>query len=252
MSVASEVNIIGEAFRDGLLAILSRKLVGVYLYGAVAFPDTAPTGDIDYHVILEEPLTDKEQVALEALHESLARRFSFPGAALDGYYLLLEDARRETPPKSQMWGGAIDHSWALHREHIRAGRRIVLYGRDPNDIYQPAKWPEIESALFGELDFVAKHLHDYPDYCILNLCRLMYSFETGDVVVSKAMAAEWAAEAFPVWRQSINLAWKSYPGQWTPDEGELMIADIDKLLAFAQERIQENIRARERKGDAGV
>lgn len=252
MSVASEVNTIGEAFRDGLLAILGSKLVGVYLYGAAAFPENAPTGDIDFHVILKEELSEDERVALRNLHASLARQFPPLGAELDGYYLLLEDARRETPPKSQMWGGAIDHSWALHREHIRAGRRIVLYGRDPNDIYQPANWPEIESALFGELDFVAKHLHDYPDYCILNLCRLMYSFETGDVVVSKAMAAEWAAKAFPLWRQFINLAWKSYPGQWTPDEGELMIADIDKLLAFAQERIRENIRARERKGDAGV
>ena len=91
-----------------------------------------------------------------------------------------------------MWNGAIDHSWALHREHIRAGRRVILYGPDPDEIYPPAKWPEIESALLGELDFVEKHLHDYPDYCILNLCRLMYSFETSDVVVSKALAAELA------------------------------------------------------------
>lgn len=250
MNVAEEVRTIGEAFRDGLEAILGGKLVGVYLYGAVAFPEAAPTGDIDFHVILEEELTDEERSALQALHDSLARRFPPLGAALDGYYLLLKDARRETPPKSQMWTGATDHSWALHCEHIRAGRRIVLYGPDPNEIYPPMKWSEIECALLGELDFVEKHLREYPDYCILNLCRLMYSFETSKVVISKAMAAEWAYDTFPAWRRLIDLARKSYPGQWTAQEGELMLAGIDALLEFAQRRIQASRQARQIPGGA--
>jgi streptomycin 3"-adenylyltransferase len=249
MKVAEEVRTIGEAFRDGLEAILGVNLVGVYLYGAVAFPEALPTGDIDFHVILEERLTDEERSALQALHESLAGQFPPLGAAMDGYYLLLKDARRETPPKSQMWDGATDHSWALHRKHIRAGRRIILYGPDPNEIYPPAQWPEIESALCSELDFVEQHLGEYPDYCILNLCRLMYSFETGDVVVSKAMAAEWAFNAFPAWRSLIDLARKSYPGQWTRQEGKLMLAEIDGLLEFAQGRIQACKQARQSYGE---
>jgi hypothetical protein len=245
MKIAEDIIPIGEAFRDGLLAILGSKLIGVYLYGAVAFPESAPTNDIDYHVILKEALTEDERSALQALHKSLAERFPPLRAELDGYYLLLEDACRETPPRSQMWNGAIDHSWALHCEHIRAGRRIVLFGQNPDEIYPPAKWPEIEGALLGELDFVEKHLHDYPDYCILNLCRLMYSFETSDVVISKAMAAQWAYEALPDWRLYIDLARKSYAGLGTAQERELMLSEIDELLEFARVRIQASIQARQ-------
>jgi len=249
VNIAKEVRNIGEAFRDGLQASLGSKLVGVYLYGAVAFPEVAPIGDIDFHVILQEALTEGERSALKGLHESLAQRFPPLGSELDGYYLLLEDARKETPPRSQMWNGAIDHSWALHREHIRAGRRVILYGPDPDEIYPPAKWPEIESALLGELDFVEKHLHDYPDYCILNLCRLMYSFETSDVVVSKAMAAEWAYSALPAWRRYIDLARKSYAGQRTAQDRELMLNEIEGLLKFAQERIDASNQARQGSGE---
>jgi len=222
----------------------------VYLYGAVAFPESAATGDIDYHVILKGALTEDERSALHAFHESLARRFPPLGAELDGYYLLLNDACRETPPISQMWNGAIDHSWALHRAHIRAGQRIILYGPDPNEIYPPAQWPEIERALFGEFDFVEKHLYDYPDYCILNLCRLMYSFETSDVVVSKAMAAELAYDVLPFWRPYIDLARKSYAGQGTAQEREHMLAEIDGLLKFAQGHINVSLQARQGAGYA--
>ena len=166
MSISQEVSIIGEAFVDGLKRILGEKLHGAYIFGAAAFPDAVPTGDIDFHVILKSELTDDERSELESLHESLAEQFPPLGGELDGYYILLADARRETPPRSQMWRRATDDSWALHREHIRAGRHIVLHGPEPTEIYSPASWPEIETALCGELAYVEKHLREYPDYCI--------------------------------------------------------------------------------------
>lgn len=55
---AKDVRTIRDAFRDSLWAILRCKLVSVYLYGALAFPEAAPTGDIDFHVILKETLAD--------------------------------------------------------------------------------------------------------------------------------------------------------------------------------------------------
>ncbi len=48
-----EVNIITQAFVNGLIHILREKLHGVYIYGAAAFHDAVPTGDIDFHVILK-------------------------------------------------------------------------------------------------------------------------------------------------------------------------------------------------------
>jgi hypothetical protein len=161
---------------------------------------------------------------------------------MDGYYILLADARRKMPPTSQLWKRATDKSWALHREHIRAGRCIVLHGPEPGEIYQPASWPEIESALYGELDYVEKHLCECPDYCILNICRLVYSFETRDVVVSKARASDWAYDALSQWRRHIELARKSYARQATPEDRQFMLNEVGKFLDFARVRIERACR----------
>jgi hypothetical protein len=238
MTTQAQVTHIADAFREGLQGILKTKLYGAYIYGAAAFPDAVPTGDVDFHVILTEPLTSGERAALEALHEDLGRRFPPLGVDMDGYYILLEDAQRPTPPQSHMWARAVDTSWALHRAHIRAGRCIVLHGPDPSEIYPPATWPELEAALSSELSYVEKHLDEYPDYCILNLCRLIYSFETRDAVVSKAAAASWAIDALPAWTRAVDLARSTYPGQATPEERQVLQGEASRLFAFAQARIE--------------
>ena len=230
---------LAESFRDGLRRVLGAKLVGAYIYGAAAFPDDAPTGDVDFHVIVEDELTAGERTALDELHKALARQFPPLGAGMDGYYILLDDARRTSPPQSQMWRRATDNAWALHREHIRAGRHIVLHGPDPKTIYPPATWDEIEAALWGEMAFVESHLEAHPDYCILNLCRLIYSFATGDVVVSKAAAAEWAWTHLPAWRRHVELARKSYAGEATEEEMAFMVSEVGGFFEFARERIEQ-------------
>ena len=53
-----------QAFLHGLRAALGDKLYGVYLYGAVAFPETVHTADIDFHVNLKGPLTEEQHAAL--------------------------------------------------------------------------------------------------------------------------------------------------------------------------------------------
>jgi hypothetical protein len=237
MAYSQQINLITQAFVTGLRGILADKLFGAYIYGAAAFPDTLPTGDIDFHVILTGPLTAGESAGLENLHASLAERFPPLGAELDGYYILLDDARRPAPPQSQMWQHAIDNSWALHRAHVLTGRCIVLQGPPPVEIYPSASWSEIETALDWEIDYVEQHLQDYPDYCILNLCRLVYSFETRDVVISKAAASDWALAAFPEWTNSILLARKSYAREATPADRAVMLAEVPRFLEFAKSRI---------------
>ncbi|KPJ59777.1 MAG: hypothetical protein AMJ46_09805 [Latescibacteria bacterium DG_63] len=238
MMSREQVSVVGNTFVRGLRRILGEKLYGLYIYGAAAFPDSLPAGDIDFHVILKSGLTDHERSELESFHEFLAEHHPPLGGKMDGYYILLADARGEIPPRSQMWGGATDESWALHCEHVRAGRCIVFYGPEPAEIYPRASWPKLERALYWELDYVEKHLHEYPDYCILNLCRLLYSFETRDVVISKAQAADWACDVLPEWRRHIELARKSYARQLEPGDRQFMLAEVGRFLEFARARIE--------------
>jgi predicted nucleotidyltransferase len=245
---AERIDTICREFTEALRRILGEKLHGAYVYGAAAFPDDLPTGDIDFHVILAEELTEDERSELESFHASLATRY--PGLGdLDGYYLLLGDARRESPPRSRLWGRAVDSSWALHRAHILAGRHVVLHGPDPREIYPPASWTEIEEALRGELAYVEGHLGEYPDYCILNLCRLIRTYETRDAVLSKAGASEWALGALPEWSRHVGLARKSYRGEATEEDRQFMVAEAPRFLAFAKERIERARPAAPREGE---
>lgn len=240
MSIPSEIRNLCEALLDGLNTALGEKLHGVYLYGGLAFPDGGATGDIDFHVILNDVLNDSEKSAMNKLHAALAQDYPPLGAELDGYYILLEEARRTMPPRHQLMDDVVDNSWALHRAHIRAGRCIVLQGPNPLQIYPEVSWSELERALQGELDYVEKHLAEYPAYCILNLCRLMYSFETRDVVVSKVGSARWAYEGFPNWRPHIEAARKSYEGRATAEERDLLKSEVKDFFDFSCGYIEES------------
>jgi len=107
MMSREQVSVVGNTFVRGLRRILGEKLYGLYIYGAAAFPDSLPAGDIDFHVILKSGLTDHERSELESFHEFLAEHHPPLGGKMDGYYILLADARGEIPPRSQMWGGPL-------------------------------------------------------------------------------------------------------------------------------------------------
>jgi len=228
---------ITQELLKGLKHILQEKLFAVYLYGAAAFPGLGAIHDIDFHVILRETLSEKEKQDLLSLHSSLGEQFPTLGQELDGYYILHEEALRTNPPRHQLSPGIVDESWALHREHMRAGRCIILHGPDPKDIFSPCSWQELELCLQAELRYIEEHLNEFPDYCILNLCRLMYSVSTRDVVVSKLMGAVWAEDIFPEWKPLIRAARKSYNRHVTSHEKKLLNSKIGAFLDFARIRI---------------
>ena len=227
-----------KVFLDGLQDVLGDNLYGVYLFGAVAFPETTSTKDIDFHVILAGLISEREHSGIKQMHDRLAEDYPPLGVGMDGYYLLLADAGETSRPMSQLAPNYIDDAWALHRAHIRAGRCIVLYGPDPRQIYPAATWAELERDLLEQMQFVEEHLVIYPAYCTLNLCRLMYSFEKWDVVISKAAAAEWALGRFAQWQDIIEAAQRDYGGCASAQDEELMMSEVKGLYRFADERIR--------------
>lgn len=227
-----------QAYTDGLKRALGNKLHALYVYGASVLPETVATGDVDFHVILEGSLVGSEKAAVLELHKRMATEYPPLGAELDAYYLLLEQARQSALPTHQLQTDIVDDSWALHRAHILAGRCVVLHGPEPSTIFPVPTWPEIERPLAGELAYVEQHLNQYPDYCILNLCRLMYSHRTSDVVTSKAAAGAWASEQFPQWRSIIELANQSYASGSSDEDRQTMRTEVNALLVFAHQQIQ--------------
>lgn len=231
------IRTICDALVAGLASTLNEKLYGIYLYGATVFEDGGPAQDIDLHIILTGPLSESEREAILDLHGRLAMTFPPLGAELDAYYILLEAARAPEPPQHQLRSDIYDNAWALHCAHVRAGYYTVLYGPKPDDIFPEPAWTAAEQALDHELDFVRANLR-FPAYCVLNLCRILYSFQTREVAVSKRFSGRWAGTRFPAWRPLIAAALRRYDGTSTAADDALMDNDLGRFLDFAEEQIK--------------
>jgi hypothetical protein len=237
-SLPDNIRAVCDALVSGLKEILVDKLYGVYMYGAAVFPDSGTITDIDSHVILNNSLNDIDRADIFHLYEELSKRFSFSGNNLDVWYILFNDAQKTRPPMHQLKTDMHDEWWALHCAHIRAGRYLALYGPEPLDIFPVPSWEEITAALDYEIEYIKKNLL-YPAYCVLNLCRIIYSFQKRDVVVSKRSSGIWASNVFPQWRPLIEAALNDYEGRATDNEKSRLQADINQFLAFASELIRE-------------
>jgi len=234
-----------EEFRDELFTVLAKNLVGAYLHGSIAFPGYEPHhGDIDFHVVIRRPLTGEEIRRLDHLHRTLAARFEF-GKRLDGFYIPLAKARKSEIPRGLVYGahgrihhGGSDDAWPLHREHLHASAYIRLRGPSPNRIFPTADRKSIRSALYRHLVYARKIIKSDAWWAVLNLCRLVYSFENGRVVVSKLGAARWALKRLPSkWRPVIRSAIKAYRGIETGADCAVLRGDSRKFLGFASIRI---------------
>ncbi|MDQ3871730.1 MAG: DUF4111 domain-containing protein, partial [Chloroflexota bacterium] len=226
---------LADDFLREVRGFLGERLHGLYLFGAVAFPESAgKIADLDFHAIVREPLDETDRSAVDDLHRSLYERHR--PIELDGYYILLDDARAKAPAPSQLrarGGWRRDWSWSLHREHLRAGRCVVLHGPKPADYYPPATWPELERALLREAWCARRWLPSHPAYAVLQFCRLLYSFTTRDVVVSKVSAARWARQTLAEWSRLIERAQAAYPTAGLP------VGEAKPFAAYTRQRIAE-------------
>ncbi len=205
-----DVVAVAAALRDGLEERLGDAFAGLFLYGAVAFPRPPRWSiDFDFHALLQRPPTPAEGAAIGDLYRSLAATSAL-GADLDGYLVLLEDARRAEPPVHQLDPSVRDEAWALHRAHVHAGRYFVIDGVDPRGLVPEPTWPELDKALRAELRFIESH-PDATAFGFLNGARILASYERRDVVLSKYEAAQWALTSLPdEWNPLLRAAVRRY------------------------------------------
>ena len=234
-----DVQIVCTGLRDGLKVTLGNNLYGIYLYGAAVFPEMKHIHDIDCHVVLKRPLTAREKSEIQQLHRGLADKYPVVGDDLDAWYILLGDTQQPSPPRHQVHPDLFDNSWALHHAHMRAGYCIILYGPEPEQVFPAPTWSELVAGLEAEQIFIEKHLSEYPDYCVLNLCRLIYSYRMKDVVISKQAAAEWAIDNLPAWRPLIEAALRSYAGEIDGEDNQLLESETERFYRFVCEIIKE-------------
>lgn len=227
-----------ESLHRGIGDILGDGFAGLFLYGAVAFPRPETwTIDVDFHVLVQRPFDDTERASLRALYATLAQASEL-GRELDGYYVLLHDAARSAPPRHQLDITMRDEAWALHRAHVLAGRYFLVAGADPRAIVLEPTWAELEAALRAELRFVETH-PDATAYGILNGARILYSFDTCDVVVSKYQAGHWALATLPSeWHDVVRAALRCYQGRATAGDARTLEATWAPFVAYVNRSLR--------------
>jgi hypothetical protein len=238
--IPADIQSICNSLLDGLRKTLNENLFGIYLYGAMVFPETRYIQDIDFHVILRRKLTIREKKAIKNLHNMLATKFPDLGNELDGYYILLSDAQTISTPWHQIYPNLPDESWPIHVAHMRAGYCIVLFGPEPSSFLPEPTWEDLVVGLKASLKHTLKYLDMHPDYCILNFCRILYSYRMKDVVVSKRTAAEWVIVSFHNWRKLVEAALRVYEreGQEQEKDRQLLESEIKNFYQFITGEIE--------------
>ena len=230
-----EVQQVVASWLDGLDTILGPRLHAAYMYGSWVFPGSW-VQDVDADVIVSDPFDDDDRTAVGELHDRL--RTTPPGDDMDIWYILLDEARGRALPQTQLRLGYRSRAWALHRAHIHAGACIPLRGPEPTAIVPEATWSEIDEALQSELDFVTEAQSRYPQFSVLNGCRVLWSYTSGDVVVSKQEASDWALGTLPSeWHTVIRAAQAVY-GRTASDEDTATLTErAEAFDEFVRERV---------------
>jgi hypothetical protein len=233
-----EIRKICGTLLDGLRKVLNRNLYGIYLYGAIVFPETRYIEDIDFHVILKSKLTSREKDDIKKLHERLNEQYPQFRDEFDGYYILVSDAKKTSTPWHQIYPDIPDESWPLHIAHMRAGYCIVLCGPEPKSFLPEPTWDELVVGLESSLNHTLKYIDIHPEYCICNFCRILYSFNKKNVVVSKRRATEWAQEQYPEWGELIMSATRSFEREESNEDRAFLQSKIREFHRFLRQKIE--------------
>ena len=228
--------------RDGLHDLLGPELVSLWAYGATTRPDRPKRlGDVDTHGVLQNRPGVLIADRIDELHAAIARDSEIEW---DSWYVLEEDARSAAPPIHALREELVDSSWSLHRAHWLAGEYVLLHGCAAADLVRPPTWAEMEAGLRGELSFITQSIEDGKTdagdtaYAVSNACRIIYSVENRDVVVSKRAAALWALEHMPAsWRPAIRAALRVYDGEDGEQDTALLQQSMPTIVAAAAERL---------------
>ncbi len=225
-------------------AILSGKLTGIYVHGSIAFGCFAwHRSDIDFLVVVNEPLTQDEKEALinvlleldgqtpskgfemSVILENVCSPFVYPTPyELHFSNFYIEKYKSDLPGQCRLMHGT-DKDLAAHITVTRAAG-FPLCGKPIGEVFAPVPRADYIDSLVYDVDNSAEEIASSPVYFTLNLCRVLTYLRNG-IVISKEQGGRWGEEYIPQYASLIRGALASYMN------GNKFVADIDELQDFA-------------------
>ena len=244
-----ELNTILEQLSSGVQSILGANLVGVYLHGSFAVGDSDEHSDVDFMVVIHQPLSAAEVTALQGLHERIYDQPSPWARHLEGSYFPQELLRWEDPARTRLWYldntsrvlEQSDHDnslvvrWQL-REH-----GISLAGPDPKTLLDPIPPADLRREVRGVMrDWGAEILAGRylitnrwaQPFAVISYCRMLQTLQTA-TIESKPAGVRWGLQHLdPRWADLIQRAWVDRPDPSTKYRTPADPADVQSTLEF--------------------
>ncbi|MBA2468878.1 MAG: DUF4111 domain-containing protein [Chloroflexia bacterium] len=199
---------------SGIDSILGDSLVAFWLTGSLTYGDfDRGSSDIDYLVVLEEPVTTTQRESLKALHADIGERYPDWRERIEGTYVTRDMLPNVLPPvqgRPYVNGGAFwepdppyGNEWLLNLYVLRE-RGIALIGPDPAGLIGPVAIEDVREA--SKRDLIEEWLPKADDpaafadshiqaYVTLTLCRILHR-AVHDGVASKRVASAWVKETY--------------------------------------------------------
>jgi len=194
--------------------LLEENLVGIYLHGSLAEGSFRwASSDIDFLAVVKEPPALEKKIALvqclfdmekdappKGLEMSVVlarycRQSPYP-IPFELHYSPMHRRAFEADPRGYcrtMHGE--DPDLSTHILSLCAHGRAVL-GPDIPRVFDQVKREDALSAMRQDLGGAAEHIHENPEYYILNLCRAL-AYRREGRVLSKRAGGEWALHSVP-------------------------------------------------------
>ncbi len=241
-TLPDDARIACEKLRSRLKDVLGADLTALWAFGALTFPDRSNRlSDVDTYAFLSRTPDGERAASISEIHDSIALELEIEW---DSWYVLESHARDRRPPRHMLREGLVDDAWALHRAHWLSGQYVRLHGCTPADLVRRPSWGELYEALQNELLHIERLVEEgrqdagHTAFMVWNACRIIYSLEIKNVVVSKRAAADWALDRMPVsWHAPIRAAGRVYDGKAESSDSCLLKSAIGRIVAATRDRI---------------
>jgi len=238
----------------GLAETLGDRLVGFYLTGSLTYGDfDRGSSDIDYLVVMNEPVSDGHRRALVTLHEAIGELHPEWRERIEGSYVTRDmrpDVRPPARGRPYLNQGAFwdpdppyGNEWLLNLYVLRACG-VALIGPEPETLIGPVAIEDVREA--SRRDLIDEWLPKADDpsffddshlqaYVTLTLCRILHR-AAHDGVASKRVASSWVKETYgEPWRSLVEKA-----EGWSHGEEMGSNAGVRDFIQFTAQILERN------------
>lgn len=246
-----DINKVLEQLKEGLVHILGKNLIGIYLSGSLTYGDFYPgRSDIDVFVVVKNPVSKKEFNDLKKFHEQIENNNQKWAKRIECQYIPLRMFEQTAPPKeSRPYLGEgkfhqdsrFGNEWIINN-HLLYNHGVTLVGPDFKTFIKPINIGDVQKACIEDLfnqwgpkindsEFF-KNSH-YHSYIILNLCRILYAVMLADTA-SKKVSTLWVQEKYPQWKTLIKEA-----DNWKHGDEMKMYEETIEFIKFIVNKVKE-------------